>query len=98
MVDAERGVGEETRAIIAKLTGGKKRFLILNKIDLVPREKLLALAQAANERLKFVHTFMISALSGDGVDDLRRTLAAMVPAVRASPVRRPKSQSRSASP
>ena len=52
---------------------------MLNKIDLVPREKLLALAQAANERMKFDHTFMISALSGDGVDDLRKTLAKMVP-------------------
>jgi len=46
----------------------------------VPREKLLALAQAANERLKFTNTFMISALSGDGVDDLRGALAAAVPA------------------
>jgi GTP-binding protein Era len=45
----------------------------------VPREKLLALAKAANDRLAFAHTFMISALSGDGVDDLRRTLASMVP-------------------
>jgi GTP-binding protein Era len=52
------------------------KILVLNKIDLVPREKLLALAQAANERMKFEHTFMISALSGDGVDDLRATLAA----------------------
>jgi GTP-binding protein Era len=55
------------------------KILVLNKIDLIPREKLLALAQAANERMKFEHTFMISALSGDGVDDLRKTLARMVP-------------------
>ena len=55
------------------------KILVLNKIDLIPREKLLALAQAANERLKFEHTFMISALSGDGVDDLRKALAKMVP-------------------
>ena len=53
---------------------------MLNKIDLVPREKLLALAKAANERLTFAETFMVSALSGDGVDDLRHTLAEMVPA------------------
>ena len=47
--------------------------------DFERREKLLALAQAANDRMKFEHTFMISALSGDGVDDLRKTLATMVP-------------------
>ena len=46
----------------------------------MPREKLLALAQAANERLAFAETFMVSALSGDGVDDLRQPLAEMVPA------------------
>jgi GTP-binding protein Era len=40
---------------------------------------LLALAKAANERLSFVQTFMISALSGDGVADLRRALAQRVP-------------------
>src|SRR6202012_1460422 len=47
--------------------------------DLVPREKLLALAKTANDRLAFAQTFMISAMTGDGVDDLRRTLAEMVP-------------------
>jgi GTP-binding protein Era len=52
---------------------------VLNKIDLVPREKLLALAKAANDRLAFEQTFMVSAMTGDGVDDLRRTLAVMVP-------------------
>jgi GTP-binding protein Era len=46
---------------------------------LIQREKLLALAQAANERLKFAQTFMVSALTGDGVDDLRKTLGEMVP-------------------
>ena len=53
---------------------------MLNKVDLVQREKLLVLAQKANERLNFTHTFMVSAMSGDGVDDLRRALAEMVPA------------------
>jgi GTP-binding protein Era len=52
---------------------------VLNKVDLVQREKLLALAQAANDRVAFVRTFMISALSGDGVDDIRHALAEMVP-------------------
>jgi GTP-binding protein Era len=56
-----------------------RKVLVVNKVDLVPRETLLALVKAANERLEFVSTFMISALSGDGVDDLRRALAEMVP-------------------
>src|SRR6201747_2538897 len=81
LLDAKAGIDEEADAILNKLaTVRHEKILVLNKIDLVPREKLLALTQKANERLQFVNTFMVSALSGDGVDDLRRTLAAMVPA------------------
>jgi GTP-binding protein Era len=80
LLDAKAGVDEEADAILNKLASvAHPKILVLNKIDLIPREKLLALAQAANERMKFEHTFMISALSGDGVDDLRKTLAKMVP-------------------
>src|ERR1700730_10368552 len=80
LLDAKAGIDEEAEAILAKLaTVRHPKILVLNKIDLIPREKLLALAQAANERMKFENTFMISALSGDGVGDLRKTLARMVP-------------------
>src|SRR5580704_17998883 len=80
LIDAKAGIDEEAEAILGKLaTVRHEKILVLNKIDLVPREKLLALAKAANDRLKFASTFMVSALSGDGVDDLRRTLAGMVP-------------------
>jgi GTP-binding protein Era len=80
LLDAKAGIDEEADAILKKLaTVAHPKILVLNKIDLIPREKLLALAQAANERMKFDSTFMISALSGDGVADLRKTLAKMVP-------------------
>jgi GTPase len=80
LLDAKSGIDEEADAILNKLATVKHdKILVLNKIDLVPREKLLALAKAANDRLPFQQTFMIAALSGDGVDDLRATLAAMVP-------------------
>jgi GTP-binding protein Era len=81
LLDAKVGLDEEADRILTKLAGvDHDKILVLNKIDLVPREKLLALAKAANERLAFKETFMISALSGDGVDDLRTVLARMVPA------------------
>ena len=80
LLDAKSGIDEEADSILTKVASvAHKKILVLNKIDLVPREKLLALAKAANERLGFEETFMISALSGDGVDDLRRTLAGLVP-------------------
>jgi GTP-binding protein Era len=80
LLDAKVGIDEEAEAILTRLSAVKhEKILVLNKIDLVPREKLLALAKTANDRLGFASTFMVSAMSGDGVDDLRRTLAEMVP-------------------
>jgi GTP-binding protein Era len=80
LLDAKTGIDEEAEAILTKAASvNHDKILVINKVDLVQREKLLALAQAANERMKFARTFMISAISGDGVDDIRRTLAEMVP-------------------
>lgn len=80
LLDAKKGIDDEAESILAKAAGvAHQKILVINKVDLVPREKLLALAATANERLAFAQTFMIAALSGDGVDDLRHALAAMVP-------------------
>jgi GTP-binding protein Era len=81
VVDAERGIGEETRAIADKLKASRApRYLILNKIDLVPREKLLALTSELNALLPFEHTFMVSALKSDGVADVLQAFGAALPA------------------
>ena len=80
LLDAKAGIDEEAEAILTKAASVKHdKILVINKVDLVQREKLLALAQAANERMAFTKTFMIAAISGDGVDDIRNTLAEMVP-------------------
>ena len=81
LLDAKLGIDAEADTILTTLANvGHPKVLVINKIDLVPRERLLALAQAANERMKFEETFMISALSGDGIDDLKKALARLVPA------------------
>ena len=80
VVDAERGVGEETKAIAARLKESRtQRFLVLNKIDLVPREKLLALTAELNAIVPFDRTFMVSALKADGIGDLLAAFAQAVP-------------------
>jgi GTP-binding protein Era len=81
LLDAREGIDEEASAILTKLAQvDHPKILVINKIDVVAREKLLQLAQAANQRLNFAETFMVSAMTGDGVDDLRRALARRVPA------------------
>ncbi len=80
LIDARKGIDEENDAILAKLPDLRRtKVLILNKIDLIERPKLLALSAAVNARVAFDRTFMVSALTGDGVEDLRRALAATMP-------------------
>ena len=72
LLDARKGIDEEAEAILEKLPDVKRpKILILNKIDLLERSRLLALAAAVNEKDTFVDTFMISALKGDGLDKLQ---------------------------
>jgi GTPase len=80
LIDAKQGLDEEAAAILDKLDQVRQpKLLILNKVDLVEKASLLALAQAVNAGTSFEATFMISARSGDGVDDVRRWLADRVP-------------------
>jgi len=75
-----RGIDDDTRRIIEGLKRSeRKAVLALNKIDLVAREKLLPLAQAFDAEGIFSDLFMISAETGDGVEDLARTLAGRMP-------------------
>jgi GTPase len=80
LIDARKGIDEEADAILAGLVEVRQpKVLLLNKIDLVEREKLLALTKAANDRVGFTATFMVSALTGDGVADAKRWLAEKMP-------------------
>ena len=80
IVDAAKGLSEDIEAILGKLKDRKPApLLALNKIDRVKKERLLELAQEFNAHIPFDATFMISALNGYGVADLKRHLAARVP-------------------
>jgi GTP-binding protein Era len=80
LIDAQRGLDDGTREIFGKLSEVRQpKILILNKIDLVPRENLLALTAQANELQRFERTFMISATTGDGVADVRDYFAGAMP-------------------
>ncbi|MEO0036696.1 MAG: GTPase Era [Pseudomonadota bacterium] len=79
VVDAQRGLDDDTRAIIAQLKeAGRQVVLVLNKIDLIRRDKLLSLTAALHAEGLFSAVFMVSALTGDGVADLLTHLAGLV--------------------
>jgi GTPase len=80
LIDAKKGVKDDDEAILNGLADVRaQKVLVLNKVDLVKKPALLALTQNLNERAAFAATFMISALTGSGVGDLKNWLAAHVP-------------------
>jgi GTP-binding protein Era len=81
LIDSRRGLKEDDEKILQGLGEIRPpKVLVLNKIDLVDKLALLALTREANQHASFAATFMISALSGEGVPDLKRWLAAHAPA------------------
>ncbi len=81
VVDAARGMKDDVDAILGRLKNSRApRALVLNKVDrLETKEKLLELSTRISAVVPFDTVFMISALSGDGVADIKRYLAAKVP-------------------
>ncbi len=74
------GVDKDTMSIVEGLKKQRRlAVLAVNKIDLVPRQALLGLTAALNDEGVFSEIFMISALSGDGVDDLKAHLKDNLP-------------------
>jgi len=80
LIDAKKGVDEEADAILGKIDElGRPTVLVLNKVDLVDKPALLKLTAALNAKAKFDASFMVSALTGDGVDALKTWLADHAP-------------------
>ena len=76
LIDARKGVDDEAASILGKLAEVRQpKVLVLNKVDVADKPALLALAQKIGAQAKFDATFMLSALTGDGVDDLKKWLA-----------------------
>ena len=80
LIDAERGIKGDAQRILDGLKDVRlPKILLINKIDRLPRDQLLALVKDANDRSEFDNTFLISALNGDGCEDFLNHLASRVP-------------------
>jgi GTP-binding protein Era len=80
VVDAKSGVSRRIEEMMGSLKArSETKWLILNKVDVTPKDALLTLTAQLSERLEFEQIFMISATTGDGVADLKAALAARVP-------------------
>jgi GTP-binding protein Era len=80
VVDAKTGFSERIEDMLDRLKGRREpKILILNKVDVTPKESLLTLASRLGERLEFESIFMVSATTGDGMADLKTALAERMP-------------------
>ena len=80
LIDVRKADDEENAALLEKLADIRQpKVLILNKIDTMPRDELLAISARLNEASRFEATFMISALNGDRVGDISKWLAEKLP-------------------
>ncbi|GBQ06823.1 GTPase Era [Saccharibacter floricola] len=80
MIDARRGLADDVREIMGRLAESKRTiWLVLNKTDMVTPQQLLPLTQEVSDTLKVDQVFMVSARSGDGVDELLDHLARAMP-------------------
>jgi GTPase len=80
VVDAKTGFSSRIEAMLDTLKSrSEPKILVLNKVDVTPKEELLTLTARLGERLEFERIFMVSATTGDGVGDLKAALAARVP-------------------
>ncbi|MGE5722577.1 MAG: GTPase Era [Sphingomonadales bacterium] len=80
VIDAKSGFSARIEGMLDTLNARREpKLLILNKVDITPKEALLTLAAQLNERVKFEATFMVSATTGDGIADLKHALAARMP-------------------
>ena len=77
---ARKNISDDARQVIEGLAEARcELVLVLNKVDLVKREKLLDLAAQLSQMASFSKVFMISATTGDGLEDLTNYLAARMP-------------------
>jgi GTP-binding protein Era len=80
VIDAARGLDDDSSAIVDSLVKAeRKAVLVLNKVDAADKPRLLDLAARLNQSGVFTETFMVSALTGDGLDALKARIAAAVP-------------------
>lgn len=81
VIDATKGLSRPVRTILDRIKNisGKKYILVLNKIDEIARPKLLELATILNQAMSFEATFMVSARDNDGVVDIVKYVAKLMP-------------------
>ncbi|MBR0212527.1 MAG: GTPase Era, partial [Alphaproteobacteria bacterium] len=79
LVDAQKGITQTVRDLIEKIKNHKNLFVALNKVDAIAKETLLPMVAELSQMAEFKEIFMISALKNDGVKQMLKSLANVMP-------------------
>ncbi len=79
IVDAGKGITDTVRELVAKIAGHKNLFVAINKVDTIAKNNLLPMVAELNNLADFREIFMISALKNDGVSQMLKSLADVMP-------------------
>ena len=83
VVDCTKPISQTLLHLFNELNAASKKLpdaiLVINKIDKFSKEKLLLKSKEVNDYFSFKKTFMISALRGYGVNDLRSWIYGTIP-------------------
>ncbi|WAT18579.1 GTPase Era [Aurantiacibacter sp. MUD11] len=80
VVDPVKQRRHELMPLLEQLKDRKERkILVLNKVDVSKKEPLLELAQELTAEVDFAEVYFVSALTGDGVPELKANLARLMP-------------------
>lgn len=79
VIDAQKGITDTVRNLVAKIKEYKNLFVALNKADAIRKQDLLPIAAELSQMAEFKEIFMISALKNDGVKQMLDSLASVMP-------------------
>ena len=79
VIDAQKGITDTVRNLVAKIKEHKNLFVALNKADAIRKQDLLPIAAELSQMAEFKEIFMISALKNDGVKQMLDSLASVMP-------------------
>lgn len=79
VVDVNKRNFDDSFALLKRIDAAKRVSLVMNKVDLIHKPKLLEMAAIFNQVRNFEQIFMVSSITGSGVEDILKYLAGVVP-------------------
>lgn len=79
LIDAQKGITQTVHDLVEKIKDHSNLFVALNKVDAISKTDLLPMVAQLTNMASFNEIFMISALKNDGINQMLKSLANVIP-------------------